>query len=72
MPPQKAYRKLSLKYHPDKQKNINLPEEEKSQQFIKIRDAYEILSDHDKRQKYDKEILINNGFYTIPNTSKND
>lgn len=56
----KAYRKLSLKYHPDKQKNVKLSEEEKSQQFIKIRNAYEILIDTDKRQKYDKELLINN------------
>ena len=56
----KSYRKLSLKYHPDKQIKSNLSEEEKSRQFIKIRDAYEILSDPDKRQKYDKEILIKN------------
>lgn len=56
----KAYKKLSLKYHPDKQINSSLSEEEKSQPFIKIRDAYEILSDPMKRQKYDKEILIKN------------
>ena len=56
----KSYRKLSLKYHPDKQIKSNLSEEEKSRQFIKIRDAYEIVSDPDKRQKYDKEILIKN------------
>ena len=56
----KSYRKLSLKYHPDKQIKSNLSEEEKSRQFIKIKNAYEILSDPDKRQKYDKEILIKN------------
>lgn len=54
----KAYKKLSLKYHPDKQINSNLPEEQKNINFIKIREAYEILSDPEKKAKYDKENLI--------------
>lgn len=48
----KAYRKLALKHHPDKQTT-----EEGRQQsnvvFSKISNAYEILSDSQKRQEYD-------------------
>lgn len=47
----KAYRKLSLKYHPDKQKHENDAEK----MFHKIARAYEVLSDPDKRQIYDLE-----------------
>lgn len=47
----KAYRKLSLKYHPDKQKHENDAEK----MFHKIARAYEVLSDSDKRQIYDLE-----------------
>ena len=60
----KSYKKLSLKYHPDKQIKTNLSEEEKTMQFIKIRDAYEILSDFAKRQKYDRELKSIKKIYT--------
>lgn len=55
----KAYKKLSLKYHPDKQKTSGLSLEETTKIFIKISEAYEILSDEQKRDKYDKEINKN-------------
>jgi curved DNA-binding protein CbpA len=55
----KAYRKLSLKYHPDKQINSILTNEEKNEKFIKLRNAYEILSDENKRETYDKKIQKN-------------
>ena len=42
----KAYRKLALKHHPDKGG--------KEDQFQKICNAYEILSDPEKRDIYDK------------------
>jgi DnaJ-class molecular chaperone len=51
----KAYKNLSLKYHPDKQINSNLSSEKKAEKFIRIRNAYEILSDCSKREKYDRE-----------------
>ena len=44
----KAYRKLSLKYHPDKN-----PASDAVEKFQDISDAYETLSDERKREEYD-------------------
>ncbi len=46
----KAYRKLALKHHPDRNPNDKKNAEEK---FKKISEAYAVLSDPEKRQQYD-------------------
>src|SRR3954469_25521905 len=45
-----AFRKLARKYHPDVAKDKKAAEEK----FKQINEAYEVLSDPEKRQKYDQ------------------
>jgi DnaJ-class molecular chaperone len=49
----KAFRKLALQYHPDKNKNS----EESKQKFMEIVKAYEILSDEKAKERYDSNIF---------------
>src|SRR6187455_1186865 len=46
----KAFRKLAVKYHPDKNQGDKVAEEK----FKEISEANEVLSDPDKRKKYDE------------------
>ena len=46
----KAYKRLAMKYHPDR--NPDNPESE--EKFKEAKEAYEILSDAQKRAAYDK------------------
>ena len=54
-----AYKKLALKYHPDKNTDNKEQAEEK---FKEISEAYEILSDDQKKNNYDngQNIIIQN------------
>ena len=46
----KAYRKLALKYHPDKNPDDSAAEEK----FKEAAEAYEVLSDDNKRERYNR------------------
>lgn len=58
----KAYRKLAIKHHPDKTKKNN------TEEFIKIKKAYEILINSNTRKKYDEELYK----FRNPNTKFNE
>jgi DnaJ-class molecular chaperone len=45
-----AYRKLARKYHPD----VNPGDKQAEARFKEINEAHEVLSDHDKRNRYDQ------------------
>lgn len=47
----KAYRKLALKYHPDRN---GKDDKESEQKFKEASDAYQVLSDPQKRSQYDQ------------------
>lgn len=48
-----AYYKLSLEYHPDKNKSGYA-----KQKFHDISEAYEVLGNHELRKNYDRDIII--------------
>lgn len=52
----KAYRTLSLKYHPDRN-----PSEDANEKIQAINEAYEVLSDQGKKNHHDMELKFGNG-----------
>ena len=46
----KAYRKLAKQYHPD----LNPDDKEAEAKFKEVNEAYEVLSDKDKKARYDQ------------------
>jgi len=63
----KAYRSLSLKYHPDRN-----PDPEATEKFKSINEAYEILGDEQKRKQYEMErsnpfMRMGSGMHGAPN-----
>lgn len=61
---EKAYKVLAKKYHPDLQQGI---EKEKAEKKMKeLNQAYEILSDEEKRRQYDLELEQDQEKYQPP------
>ena len=50
----KAFKKLAIKYHPDK----NQGNKEAEEKFKEVNEAFQVLSDPEKRQRYDHINLI--------------
>ena len=46
----KSFRRLARKYHPD----LNPGDKQAEARFKEVNEAYEVLSDSDKRKKYDQ------------------
>ena len=59
----KAYRKLAIKYHPDKQTGKSDAEKKDAEnKFKEVSEAYDVLSDKDKKYKYDMFGTSDNSF----------
>src|SRR2546425_5346019 len=54
----KAYRRLARKYHPD----VNPGDKTAEEKFKKIQEAYNVLSDSEKRKMYDQFGFYREGF----------
>jgi DnaJ-class molecular chaperone len=61
----KSYKKLALKYHPDRNKDNQI---EATEKFKKISESYDVLSNKEKRQQYD---TFGNDSVGIPFSTQN-
>ena len=53
-----SYRKLALKYHPDKTQHLPVHARQNAEEhFTMIQRAWEVLSDVEKRRIYDREVM---------------
>lgn len=69
----KAYRKLAIQYHPDKQVGkTDFEKKEAEEKFKEAAEAYEILSDKDKRQQYDTFGTVDENFMNYGSADIND
>ncbi|KAJ8910877.1 hypothetical protein NQ315_000508 [Exocentrus adspersus] len=57
----KAYKQLAKEWHPDKTTDQNAGE-----RFVEISQAYELLSDPDRRKRYDDKGITEDDFYNRP------
>ena len=64
----KAYRKLAMKYHPDK----NESKETAENKFKEINEAYQILSNKEKKDMYDRYGTTNLDNNNLPNVNPHD
>lgn len=55
----KAYRRLAKLYHPDKVQGDEAKKEEAGKKFQEVADSYEILSDPEKKARYDRGEDVN-------------
>lgn len=72
----KAYRNMANKFHPDKIKNEE-QKEKANKIFLKINEAYKILSDEKARKEYDKKLKQEkpndeNGFFNVFSRKKKE
>ncbi|RLV93010.1 Chaperone protein DnaJ [Spathaspora sp. JA1] len=66
-----AYRKMTLKYHPDKYKGNDLTPEEIEKKMQEINQAYEVLSNEELRARYDMGDDPNDNSGTSPKSGYN-
>lgn len=66
----KAYRKLALKHHPDRQ-TTDAARDKAQSQFAKISTAYEVLSDDENRREYDQNVTLNGSGNNAASSSSN-